>query len=236
MAKESKKDIELHKEHRMRVRKRFLEVGFDGFMDHEILELLLFYCIPRVNTNDTAHKLIHRFGSIKKVLAAPISELKTVDGVGQQTAVFLKVLNALLNEDLSTDKKPDALNSSEKIFKYVLPYFADMATERIVVIALDAALRPITAQTLAEGDNCTASLTPARIARFLIPTDAYGAVIAHNHPSGLAVPSLADLRSTSDLRRALDVVGVKLLDHLIVVENDYISISDSGNNIYTTID
>lgn len=236
MNKESKKDMELHKMHRERMRKRFLEVGFDGFDDHEILELLLFYCIPRSNTNNTAHLLIRRFGNIKNVLSAPIHELKEVHGVGEKSAIFLKVLNALLSEDLSAKKESTLLDSSEKIYRYLLPYFTDMATERVVVIALDATLRPITAQTLVEGDGCAASITPANIARFLIPTGAYSAVVAHNHPSGFAVPSLADLRSTLELKKSLDVIGVKLIDHIIMVHNDYISIGDSGKNIYTTID
>ncbi len=235
MAKKSSYELNLHKEHRERVRRRFLEVGLDGFADHEILEFLLFYARPRVNTNELSHLLLRRFDNIQNIIDAPVSELESIAGIGESSAVFFKLLGALLKENLYTSKKQNSLDTSEKINEYILPHFTNMSVESVVVVAVDAARRPIIAKALAEGNDSTASLTPAKIARFLIENKAYGAIIAHNHPSGLAVPSMADIRSTDLIKRALNSVGIKLIDHLIVVKDDFISIRDSGSNIYTTI-
>lgn len=235
MAKESKKKINLHAGHRQRVRKRFLDTGLSGFEEHEILELILFYCIPRADTNEIAHRLIYRFGSIKNVLNAPVSELKTVEEIGENAAVFIKLLGAIIKEDFSARENCDALSSSERIGKFIMPYFSDLSIENVIVVALDAALKPISAKVLSEGSSFSAKIAPAKVARFLITNGAHGAIIAHNHPSGLAVPSIADIRATTTLKKALDAVDIKLVDHLIVVKDDFVSIRDSGDNIYTTM-
>ena len=116
-----------------------------------------------------------------------------------------------------------------------MPYFSDLSIENVIVIALDSTIRPISAKVLSEGNSFSAKISPAKVARFLIANNAYGVIIAHNHPSGLAVPSIADIRATSTLKKALDAVDIKFLDHLIVVKDDFISIRDSGDNIYTTM-
>lgn len=235
MGKESKKGIDLHKKHRERMRKRFLEVGFDGFEDHEILELLLFYSIPRINTNETAHRLIYKFGSIKNILNAPISELKSVEGIGENSVVFLKVLDALLKEDLMARKNDDALTTSERVGAFIMPHFSDLSVENFVVIALDSALKPIAVKNFGDGSSKSVNVAPAKIVKFLINCDAYGAIVAHNHPGGLAVPSIADIRSTGSLKTVLNSIGIKLIDHLIMVSDDFVSVRDSGDNIYMTM-
>lgn len=234
MAKD--KDKNIHKGHRNRMRNRFLKVGLDGFDEHEILEFILFHALSRVDTNALSHQLISRFGSLDAVFKAPINELESVNGIGPNCAVLIKFFAQLREKDISSIKSKTPLDTSEHTDAYVRPLFTDMSVENVFVVALDEKLRPICNLKVAEGGFDNVVVSPAKIARFLLASGAANAILAHNHPHGVAVPSVSDVRATNIIKRALDSVEIKLVDHVIVVKDDFTSFRDSGPNLYTTVD
>lgn len=128
-----------HAKHRERLRHRFLVNGLDGFSEHNVLEMLLFYSIPRKDTNELAHELIDRFGSLANVFDAPYEALKRIDGVGERTATLLKFIPALCGEyRLSRNEVKAVIRTRDEAVEYLAPYFTDMQTEYAVLLSLDA--------------------------------------------------------------------------------------------------
>lgn len=236
MAKSSQNKKNVHAGHRDRMRNRYLKVGIDGFGEHEMLEFILFHSIAQIDTNELAHALISRFGSLDGVLNASVEQLTQVKGIGKNSAVLIKFISDLKKTDLSSITKVQVLDTSEKIDKYVRPLFTDFSFETVYAIALDKSLHPICNIKLSEGGVDMSLVSPAKLARSLINCGAEAVILAHNHPTGFAVPSVADVRATSAIRRALDSLAIKLIDHIIVIKDDSISFRDSGNNLYTTFE
>lgn len=234
MSKNNENNI--HGGHRDRMRNRFMRVGLDGFDEHEILEFVLFHALPRKDTNAISHSLISRFGSLNAVLDAPESELLRVDGMGKNCVTLIKFLKQFREMDLTSIKDRAPLDTSDRAGKYIMPLFTDFSTESVFVIALDEKLRPICHLKAAEGGLDSAVVSPTRIVRYLVACGASNAILAHNHPHGVAVPSVSDVKATDILKNALDSVAIKLVDHMIFVEGDYTSFRDSGANIYTVIE
>ena len=211
-----------HAGHRLRLRERYKRSGMADFADHEILELLLTYAIPRVDVNDQAHDLINRFGSISAVLDAPKEELMKVDGIGPESAQFLKMLPEVFRSytlsKIDTRKPFDTLS---KLGEYLHDIYVGVTVERVYLILLDNSLRMIECIHMGDGAvNCSA-VTVRCIAEHALRKNAASAVLAHNHPKGLAIPSGADHTVTQTVESALETIGVPLLEHIIVTENSY---------------
>lgn len=236
MAKESQNKQNIHDGHRDRMRNRFLKVGLEGFDEHEILEFILFHSIARIDTNALAHKLITEFGSLSSVLNAPIEQLQKVKGIGKNSAVLINFIRELTKSDLSSLNCAEPLNNGDKAGEYAMSLFTDFSVESVFIISLDEKFRPICTMKLSEGGLDKAIVSTQSMARFLLSSGAWGAIIAHNHPRGLAVPSVADLRATTSIKTVLDTIGIKLIDHIIVVSDDFTSLRDSGDRLYTTFD
>ena len=223
----------LHAGHRARMREKYLRVGFDGFAEHEILEMLLYYCIPQKNTNELAETLIRSFGSFSGVLSAPVNELCTIKGVGERTAILLRLVGEIIIRETTYSKQKIKLNTTDKIGKFVKPLLENSKTECVIALALDEELNVIRSIKVFEGSFDSSGLPIPKFVRMLVNCGAAAVVIAHNHPSGYAFPSVNDIRATSTLKTALDYVGIQLIDHIIVVPNDYVSFRESGNQLYT---
>lgn len=220
---------EIHEGHRERMKKRFLDNGLDSFSDHNILELLLFYAVPRRDTNEIAHRLMDRFGSLSAVLDAPAEELASVNGVGRGTATYLKLFSQVARVYFN-DKMKDGiqLDSSEKVGQYLIPKYIGIANEMVLLVCLDSKCKVIGCTTIMEGSVNATQVSVRKIIEIAVRSNASSVIVSHNHPTGLAIPSREDLLTTEKIKQALALINITLLDHIIVADNDWVSLRDSS--------
>ena len=217
-----------HTGHRERMKAEFLARGLEGWPDHRVLELLLFYTIPQGDVNDLAHELVERFGSLAGVLDASVEELKKVKGVGDHTAVFLRMLPAVLGRYQGARTRLSAIiNSPEEAYAWLEPYFFGARNEMVYVLCMDGKRQVLGVRKVAEGSIEMAEVNTRRIAEEAIGLRAAQIYVAHNHVSNLAIPSQADWLTTDTLRGALRPIGIELIDHLVFVDGDMVSLKDS---------
>jgi DNA repair protein RadC len=195
--------------------------GLDAFDDHQVLELILFYAVPRVDTNPIAHRLMNRYGSLAAVLEADPRDLQSVEGVGAQAAAFLALLPQLTRRylaDRSRRERP-SLRSTEAAAAYLVPLMAGRAEEVFFVLCLDSQLRVLFPALVSEGTVKDALVHPRHVVE---------AVLAHNHPGGTAKPSNHDHRLTRQLVDALGAIGIPVHDHVIVAGESTFSFAREG--------
>ena len=218
----------MHEGHRARVKKRFLEEGLDHFSDIQALELLLFYALPRVDTNPIAHGLLDRFGSLSQVLEASPEELCKVPGVGVNGALLLNLIPQM-GRFYMTDRAKSAtiLTSLEQCAEFLVPRFFGRKLETVFLLCLDAKCKVLCCKELGEGSVNSTGLSIRRVVETALGVNASSVVLAHNHPSGLAIPSPEDIQTTRRIAMALQAVEITLVDHIIVADDDYVSIAMS---------
>ena len=218
-----------HQGHRERKKRQFRDFGLDAFADHEALELLLYYAIPRQDTNPLAHELLRRFGSLEAVLDASQEDLTTVPGIGENSALLLRLVPQLYRRALAGPRgKTVILNTPEKIGHYLLQRYAGEVREVVYELCLDQKGKLLTCCRVAEGSGASADFNVRTVLMNAIRCGASLVVLSHNHPSGLALPSAADQTATDRGQRALDTVGIQLLDHIVVADGDYVSMAQNG--------
>lgn len=221
--------MSIHDGHREKMRRRFLAGGLEAFADHEALELLLYYAIPRRDTNPIAHALMERYGSLQAVLSAPVEDLKRVEGVGESAAVLLRLVPQVCRKARMADAaRENVLNSAEKAGAYLLERFAGEKNEVVYQLCLDRKGKLIACKRVGEGGVANAELNIRRVMENAILTSASAVILAHNHPSGIALPSKDDYATTQRVKDALATIGVALADHIIVADGDFVSMADSG--------
>lgn len=218
----------IHDGHRDKMRHRFLETGLVGFADHEALELLLFYAIPRRDTNALAHQLLERYGSLEAVLTAPVEDLQKVEGVGQSAALLMRLVPMLVEKSRMRKNAPTILNSTEKAGEFLLYRFDGKKYELIYELCLDRKGKLLLCKLLTEGDVASADLNIRKLVENALLVNASAVILSHNHPSGVALPSGEDFATTDRVRAALEGVGIELVDHIIVADGDFVSMRDSG--------
>ena len=219
----------IHDGHREKMRQRFMTGGLDAFADHEILELLLYYAIPRRDTNPIAHALMERYGSLPAVLAAPMEDLKRTEGIGESAAVLLHLVPQVCRRArLAQVGEDQVLNSSERAGAYLLECFDGESREVIYQLCLDRKGKLLACKRLGEGSVASSDLDVRRLVENAILTGASAVILAHNHPSGVALPSDGDYTATMRVRAALNAIGIELADHIIVADGDFVSMADSG--------
>lgn len=219
----------IHDGHREKMRERFLKGGLESFADHEALELLLYYAIPRRDTNPAAHALMERYGSLSAVLNAPVEDLKKVEGIGESAAILLKLVPQIYRKARIADaSRETVLNSVQKAGAYLMELFADEKNEVVYQLCLDRKGKLLVCKRLGEGDVSSADVNIRKIVENAILYSASSVILAHNHPSGIALPSEADYAATDQIQTALHTIHVKLADHIIVADGDFVSMSDSG--------
>lgn len=219
----------IHDGHRRRLRERFLTEGLDGFEPHNVLELILFYCIPRKDTNEVAHELISRFGTLHGVFDAPVEELCKVPGISYNGAVLLKTFLPVAR--YYTKSKGDSenlLDTPDRCGNFAQELFSGMITERTILICMDNRCKLLSTVIVAEGDISSVGISSRRVLEAVINSGATSVIIAHNHPGGVALPSAQDILATRHIAATLSSIGVSLLDHIIVVSNDYVSMAQSS--------
>ena len=218
-----------HQGHRERKKRQFRDFGLDAFADHEVLELLLFYAIPRRDTNPLAHELLHRFGSLEAVLEASVEELTAVPGMGESAALLLRLAPQIVRRATAPERgRTVILDSAGKIGRYLLQRYAGEVREVVYELCLDQKGKLLTCCRVAEGSGASADFNVRTVLMNAIRCGASLVVLSHNHPSGLALASEADHTATARVQRALDTVGIQLLDHIVVADGDYVSMAQNG--------
>ncbi len=223
--------MSVHNDHRQRVKARFRKEGLDSFEEIHVLELLLFYCIPRKDTNPLAHALLERFGSLTAVLEAPAEELEKIPGVGEHAATLLSLIMEISRYYLvskSTNLK--ILKTTQECGAYLTPFFVGHRDEVVYLLCLDGKCKVICCKEVGRGSVNSANVSIRRIVEVALGVNATTVVLAHNHPSGIAVPSQEDILTTKRLATALDGVDILLADHIVVADDDYVSLAES--NLY----
>jgi len=221
--------MSIHDGHRDRLRQRFLNEGLENFNPHQVLELLLFYCIPRKDTNELACKLIQKFGSFSAVLEAPVSELKKVDGIGDSAAAFLSMLLEVERYyHAHHDKNAVFMCDAEAYCDYLSKMLTNKRNEEVYMMCLDSKYQMKSCREVGQGSTNYASVPIRRIVETALADNAVMVVLAHNHPSGLVLPSPEDVHTTHRLAAALSTVDIKLIDHVIVADHDAVSLVQSA--------
>ena len=221
--------MSIHDGHRSRLKARFLESGLDGFTDIQVLELLLFYAIPRRDTNPIAHALLDKFGSVRQVMEAPLERLTEVEYITENAATLLKLAPAMLRYyqvDKIVNEKP--LLTISECGDYLKHFFIGKKNETVYLLSLDAKCKVLSCRQVGEGSVNSANVPIRRVVEIALAEGASTVILAHNHPSGIAIPSGEDVATTRRLAAALSAVDVILADHIVVADDDYVSMVQSG--------
>ena len=221
--------MSIHSGHRERLKQRFLTEGLENFDDVNALELLLFFALPRQDTNPTAHRLLEQFGSLAGVLEASPAALQQVPGIGDHAATLLSLTTAMARRYMvSRQEARPILTSVSQCGDYLVPRFFGLRDETVCLLCLDSKCKVISCQVVGHGSVNSAGVPIRRIVECALASNATSVVLAHNHPSGIALPSTEDLDATERLSAALDGVGIILADHIIVADEDFVSLADSN--------
>ncbi len=221
--------MDAHTGHRARLKARFMKHGLDSFDDHNVLELLLFYALPRRDTNLLAHELLRTFGSLAGVFDASPEALMTVDGIGENAAGLIRLVpEAARRYLISKTESVTVLTDSAAAGQFLIPRFFNCRNEEIYMICLDAAMKLLDCRPLSQGTADSAKVSIRQIVQLALSQNASAVILAHNHTCGIALPSQEVVASTERIRAALAMVDVTLADHIIAAGDDFISMADSG--------
>lgn len=219
----------MHEGHRQRLLNRYIREGLEGFEDHEALELLLFYAIPRRDTNAVAHRLLNAFGTISNVFEADIASLMQVEGMGKYAAACIKlVFDTSRRYRMDTKKQRRRIKTMEEAGKYAGELFAGMQAEKAYMICLDMRFCVIHTVCIGEGTLDEAPFYPRRVVAEALKHNAAKVILAHNHPGGSPKPSLKDLEATALAADILKKIGIELLDHIVVGPEGFLSLAGQG--------
>lgn len=219
-----------HKGHRDRLRDEFLNLGENQTMhDHKLLELLLFYGIPRKDTNPIAHQLLNTFGSFSKVLDADVQSLAEVKGMTKNAAVLIKTILPITRKYVeSKGDMPHSVKTFEDLGKYFMSKYMGIKSETASMLCLNGKGEILSFEIISDGDLDSAGLSIRTVLEKVIKTSATAVALAHNHPSGIALPSAEDIAVTKMVSDALKTISVGFVDHIIIAKNDYVSMAQSS--------
>ena len=224
----------LHSGHRSRVKNEFLSGNFNNNTpDHKWLELLLFFCIMQSDTNPLAHELINKYKTLNGVFEAPVKELIEFKGLTESNVVLLKMIIPLARQcELERSNSIFKTLKPDNICDYILSRYYGLTTEQMSVTCIDATGRIVDFMFLSEGDIGEVSISARKIVKYVLDNDTSCVVIAHNHPKSFALPSKSDIDATIRLSDILSQVGIRLIDHIIVSDGDYVSLAQSRDYSY----
>lgn len=229
----AKDNKNIHKGHREKVKKRYLETGLSSMPDHNIIELLLFFGIPQKDTNHIAHELINKFGSFSGVLEAGAVELKSVKGMTENAACLLTLFLPVYKRYVSDLKKKKLeFKNAKEIADYLRPLYLDTNNERIYALCFDLQDRLIACRIVSDGDIDSSVLDARKLAAIVLEVKAKKVILSHNHPNGTVTPSVGDANVTKYAFDLLRLLKVQLTDHIIVTDNSYFSMAKSPAHIH----
>ena len=219
----------VHDGHRERLRARFAEHGLESFNELNALELLLCYAIPRRDTNEIAHRLLNAFGSLSGVFEASMQELTSIPGIGENAATLILMVPQLVKKArVSKAKETKIIRNSTDAGNYLLPYFLDEPDEIVMMLCLDNKRAVICCREMGRGVVNCVDANIRRMVETALKVKTSTVIIAHNHPNGVALPSREDDSFTRTLYRSLGLLGITLEDHIIVANDEFVSLADSG--------
>jgi DNA repair protein RadC len=215
--------------HRARMRQKLLGSGPDALLDHELLEMVLFTAIPRRDTKPIARALLARFGSFPDALAAPQAELSAIEGLGEAGIAALRVVQAAaLRLQRATLREQPLLNNWDALERYLTAALAREPVEQFRVLFLDSKNRLIRDEAQARGTVNHTPVYPREVVKRALELHATALILVHNHPSGDPTPSRADIEMTGEVKRAAELLGIALHDHLIVGRGATLSFRREG--------
>ena len=228
MQKKQIDEKDLHKGHRERLRNKLFAAEDDDILTHEMLEVMLFYALPRVNTNPIAHRLIKMFGSVERVLCADKDELTKIDGIGERSAEYLIMLGKFMRTYARSCYRNITYNIKEQeTQQYLHNLFRDMDKEVVYLLCLDGAYKLKKESLIIEGSFENVEVDIGSMVRVALPHSPKYVVCVHNHPSGIAKASEADREAMDVMRATFNLVGIKLYDSVIVAGNRLYSIESN---------
>lgn len=212
----------VHEGHRQRLKNKFLENGFQGFEPHNILELLLFYSIPRKDTNEIAHNLLNHFGSLKNVFNASFNDLIQVEGIKENSATLIKMVPLIAKEYVNSSLSKNAIfDTANSIGEYFINKYMGERHEIVYIMLLSNKFELLAVEKIHEGSVSSAHVSTRKILESVLRYNASMVVLAHNHPEGTVCPSMADIGTTGAMMTALEACEVKLLEHFIIAGNEF---------------
>lgn len=215
--------------HRERIKEKFAQAGLDSFLDHEALELLLTYAIPRKDTKPLAWALLKKFGTLSGVLDASAGELQSVPGIGRGSALYITLIRALFKKyALGTVKSRATIRTPEQVLEYCKASLSGRGEECLELIFLSVRSTVLGTQTVATGEIDRVSVSPRRIVERALAAKASALILVHNHPSGDASPSSEDILLTKEVVQAAALFGISVFDHIIIGKGSYYSLKANG--------
>ncbi|MBI3038140.1 DNA repair protein RadC [bacterium] len=204
--------------HRARLKERFDKVGVEGLLDYELLELLLFYAIPRKDTKEISKSLIDNFGSLQGVFAAKRESLKEVPNIGTEAARFLVLIRGLSERVLQIKaiRREATISTASDLVRYLSGAMANLSEEQFRVVYVDHANIVIRDEVISRGIEDQTMVYPKQIMKRALTFHATGILVVHNHPTGYLKPSQADKEITNILVAAAQTLEIRFLDHLIL--------------------
>lgn len=218
----------IHKNHRKRVKDKFLQSGLSNFAEHEILELLLFYSIPQADTNPTAHRLINTFGSLAGVMEASYENLLSVKGVGEQSATLIKLLPAIMSEFNKHQLQRAVINNQRDAMQYLMNIYKGVAVEQFYVICINAKNEVICVKQMNTGTASKVDVKIRSITELCLKQNCDRIIISHNHPQSDAQPSVDDITMTERIFNSSVLNEIDIIDHIIVSPTSCYSFAETG--------
>lgn len=221
-----KKKENVHRGHRQRMREKFLQSGLEGFAEHELIEMMLYYAVPIKNTNELAHRLKNEFGGIVNILDADESHLRSIEGVGDGTVTMIKFIRSCVEKYINEkDNISNVRLTPANINTYIKNLFFGHTREMLYAVLLDRDCIVKKVKKISVGTVNATPLYPREIVQFAVNEKYPYLLIAHNHPNGDPTPSAADLKITKTVELALSFIEVRLVDHVIVAGEKVVSIA-----------
>jgi len=218
-----------HAGHRKRLRDRFCANGLDGFAPHETLELILSYAIPRCNVNPLAHQLLKRFGSLHNTLDASVEELQQVEGIGEYAAVLISLFAAVAAKyEESREMEMPVVRNRGDMERHCIRLLKGCREEHFYVVCLNGQMEVLADALIARGSIGEVKTYPRIVAETALRYNAHSVILCHNHPGGTVIPSAADMETTANLISMLNMLEIRLIDHIIVAGGAAMSMNDEG--------
>ena len=222
--------------HRERIKEKFLKNGIDGFAEYEILELLLTYCIPRKDTKPIAKDLLNKFKTLDNVFKADFDKLSVIDGLGNNSIAFLKLIGDLpsiiykdeLKNKKLIDRETLKISNKDILLNYLRNKIGYEEKEKFYLIYLSSSNEVIEFEENSVGTLDRSSVYPREIYKKIINLNAKSVILAHNHPSDNITPSKSDIELTNEIAKGLKNFGALLIEHIIITKNSYFSFLEEG--------
>lgn len=223
-----------HSGHRKRMRQRFLETGTKGFSDHELLELILFYTLPRVNTNNIAHELIKHFGSINEILNAEPEKLEKINGIGNSSSVFFSLISDICKRYTLTSRNFENFSSQEDIQNWFKLYFKSIQSEICVILSLGMNMKIISTVSFPAEHLSADKISARELAEISLRNNFNRIILGLNHPHKPPLPTETDYFITNKFAEILNPLGIEIYDCIISGNDKIFSMRQNGAFSFNT--